>query len=234
MEFMKEREYILNKCKSTPFSNIWMARVLSDKIPEGSVLHLGILNSLRAWNFFETPRTVTCFSNTGGFGIDGCLSSMIGAAIASPRKRFFLVLGDLAFFYDCNVLLNKIPSNVHILVINNGLGIEFKNYNHRAAIFGSETNKFIAASNHNGFKSPYVISSFAKNNGIEYLSANNKEEFLKCHKRWIESEKAIILEAFTNEKDESDALKIMNSTCNDLIASFGLLAKRIAKRILKR
>jgi 2-succinyl-5-enolpyruvyl-6-hydroxy-3-cyclohexene-1-carboxylate synthase len=36
---------------------------------------------LRSWNFFDTKETVTGFSNTGGFGIDGSLSTVIGAAL---------------------------------------------------------------------------------------------------------------------------------------------------------
>ena len=50
------------------------------KLPENSVLHLGILNSLRSWNFFEVPTSVSAYSNVGGFGIDGGVSSLIGAS----------------------------------------------------------------------------------------------------------------------------------------------------------
>jgi 2-succinyl-5-enolpyruvyl-6-hydroxy-3-cyclohexene-1-carboxylate synthase len=49
-----------------PFSNIWVAQQTAHKIPEGSVVHFGILNSLRAWNFFELPHSVTSMSNVGG------------------------------------------------------------------------------------------------------------------------------------------------------------------------
>ena len=41
-----------------PFSNIWIAQHVSKLIPENSVVHLGILNSLRSWNFFDLPSTV--------------------------------------------------------------------------------------------------------------------------------------------------------------------------------
>ncbi len=58
-----------------PFSNAWIASQTASKLPANSVLHLGIQNSLRFWNFYETPECVACFSNTGGFGIDGSMNN---------------------------------------------------------------------------------------------------------------------------------------------------------------
>ena len=112
-----------------PFSNNWIAKVTAPKIPENSILHLGILNTLRSWNFFETPETVNCFCNTGGFGIDGIVSTFIGSSLADPMKLHFCVIGDLAFFYDLNAIANhNVLNNLRILLINNGCGKEFKNY----------------------------------------------------------------------------------------------------------
>ena len=51
-----------------PFSNIWAARELSSGIPENSVMQYAILNSLRAWNFFEVANSINGFACTGGFG----------------------------------------------------------------------------------------------------------------------------------------------------------------------
>lgn len=217
----------LNQCRTAekklrlrigelPFSNIWIASQTSQCLLENSVLHLAILNSLRSWNFFETPKTVECYSNTGGFGIDGCVSSFLGAASTNTEKEFYGIFGDLAFFYDINSLVNPLPKNIHIMVINNGVGTEFKNYNHRAAQFGQEANLFIAASGHNGPKSRFLIKMFAENLGLKYLSASSKEEYNNVKNEWIKiSEKGVVLEIFTNDKDESDALKMMNSLSID-------------------
>ena len=81
-----------------PFSNIWVASRMAAKIPDGAVLHLGILNSLRAWNLFETPVSVLGYSNTGGFGIDGCMSSLLGASFANREKLYFGVSVIWHFF----------------------------------------------------------------------------------------------------------------------------------------
>jgi 2-succinyl-5-enolpyruvyl-6-hydroxy-3-cyclohexene-1-carboxylate synthase len=56
------------------------------------------------------------------------------------------VVGDLAFFYDLNALGNHyIKNNIRILLVNNGEGIEFKNYLHPAFKFGDAANEYFAA-----------------------------------------------------------------------------------------
>lgn len=96
-----------SKIPELPFSNIWIASQVAHRLPENSVLHLGILNSLRSWNFFETPESARVYCNTDGFGIDGCLSTFLGASLAHPKKLYFGVIGDLASFYDMNALGNR-------------------------------------------------------------------------------------------------------------------------------
>lgn len=246
-ECKKKRDIISSKIPELPFSNIYCASVTVPKLPEGAVLHLGILNSLRSWNFFDSNKVISCYSNTGGFGIDGCVSSMIGAAIANPEKQFYGVFGDLAFFYDINSLLNSIPKNLHIMLINNGIGTEFKNYNHRCAYLGENANDYIAAKGHNGFKSRSLVKDFCENLGIDYLSSTNKTEFLSQIDKWINlKDAAIILEVFTTDKNESIALEIMNNLQTSakhrfikLFDGFTKLLKRsiigkIAKRLLRR
>lgn len=217
-----------------PFSNMWIAKETAMNIPENSVLHLGILNTLRVWNYFETPDSVLCYSNSGGYGIDGCLSSFIGSALANKSVGHFMVVGDLSFFYDLNTLFNEIPANIHIMLINNGVGTEFKNYNHRAAFFGEGADKFIAAKGHNGFKDQNVVKSICDNLGVRYLCAFNKEEYISQKREWlIEGKTAVLIEIFTTDKDESDALRLMN--CIERDNSLKTKLKRSAVgRIIKK
>lgn len=229
---IEDRDRLYSKIKDLPFSNIWIAKKASNCLPQNSVLHLGILNSLRAWNFFETPESVTCYSNTGGFGIDGCLSSAIGAAFVNPKKEYYIILGDLAFFYDCNALFNKLPKNIHVMVINNGVGAEFKNYNHRVAMFGENANSYMAAKGHNGNKSNVLLKQFSINNGIYYYTASSKQEFDTVLDKWIKN--SSILEVFTNDTDESDALRIMNNIEADSFLKYKTKLKIMLKKVLGR
>ena len=182
-------------------------------MPQNAVLHLGILNTLRNWNFFTTDVSICGYANTGGFGIDGGISSLLGAALADDSRLFFGVIGDLAFFYDMNACGNHyLGKNIRLLLINNGVGTEFKNYNHKAAKFGKDADAYMAAAGHFGNKSRTLVKHYAEDLGFEYMSAENKEEFLANMQRWLEptvTEQPMLFEVFTDSKDESDALKIL-------------------------
>ena len=198
-----------------PFSNVWIAQQTAHRLPENSVLFLGILNTLRTWNYFDIPDSVYGYANTGGFGIDGYISSFIGASLACPEKLFFCVAGDLAFFYDMNVLGNRhVGKNVRILLVNNGKGTEFRNYMHPGASFGEEADKYIAAAGHYGNKSCQLVRHYAEDLGYEYLSASNKEEYLNNIDRFLTPEmieRPMLFEIFTTDQDESEAIRMMRN-----------------------
>lgn len=237
ISFFKECDKDVNNVKSNqldlPFSNAWVASQTAHKLPKNSVLHLGIQNSLRFWNFFDTTPNVLCYSNTGGFGIDGSISSAVGASLASPNKLIFCVLGDLAFFYDLNSLGNRhIKNNLRILLINNGRGTEFKLSGNPGAMFGSETDRFIAAAGHYGNKSQDLVKHFAEDLGFKYLCAKNKEEYLAYLDYFVNPlyrERSIIYEVFTDSLDEDKALTLISEAeCNNLIA-----VRQNAKELVK-
>lgn len=209
----KELESLMKQMPELPFGNIWIAKQLHDILPVNSELHLGIYNSLRSWNFFTLPQGVQAKCNVGGFGIDGGVSSMIGASFAKPNKLFFGIFGDLAFFYDMNVLGNRhIGKNVRILLITNGRGTEFRLKPHPCYMFGDKADDFLCAAGHFGNKSTQIVKHYAADLEFEYLCASNKEEFLKVATRFTTPnflDKPIILEAFTNTTEETDALEII-------------------------
>lgn len=229
-----------------PFSNPWIAQHVGPMLPKGAVLHLGILNSLRSWSLFPLDPSIRCYSNTGGFGIDGCVSSLIGASLASPGKLFFGVVGDLATFYDLNSLGNRhIGPNVRLMVVNNGVGTEFKNYNHKAAAFGEEADAYMAARGHYGRQSRDLLRHYATDLGFEYLSADNKNDLLIVAERFTAPEPRdcpMFLEVFTDSKDESDALQVLyeleadaKGAAKQVVKSiFGDRGVAVAKKILGR
>lgn len=213
-----------------PFSNAWVACEIENKIPQDAVLFLGILNTLRNWNFFHITPGVECHANTGGFGIDGALSTAIGAALIKKDKPHFVILGDLGFFYDMNALGNRhVPSNLRVVLINNGLGIEFRNYRHPSAAFGADANAFMAASGHFGKQSVDLVKHYAQDLGFEYLAASSKEEFLSIEATIVSTEqrtRPLLLEVFTKAEDESKALELISNI------SHVPTAKSLAKAVL--
>lgn len=220
-----------NKIPDLPFSNIWLASRMAHLIPQGSTIHFGILNSLRSWNFFDLPSDVISSSNVGGFGIDGNVSSLIGASFANRDRLYFGVIGDLAFFYDMNAIGNRhVGNNIRILLVNNGKGTEFRQFNHKAAQFGQEADNFIAAAGHFGNKSTELVKHYAKTLGFEYMSASTKEEFEEVYERFLvpeQTDKPMLFEVFTDSEEESKALEIITS----LEISGNIKAKEFARKI---
>lgn len=202
---------LATKIKDIPFSNLWIAEKISGLMPENSVIHFGILNSLSSWNYFKVDSSIGTNCNVGGFGIDGCVSSMLGASLYNKEKLYFGIVGDLAFFYDMNSLGNRhIGNNVRLMVINNGKGMEFKMKNNPAVQFGEDTNEFIAAAGHFGNKSETLIRNYAENLGFRYMSASSKEEFEVLYEDFISAnviEKPILFEIFTTDENEDNAQK---------------------------
>lgn len=215
-----------------PYSNIWIASKMARRIPDGSTIHFGILNSLRSWNFYDLPRSVSSSSNTGGFGIDGGLSSFIGASFSDRSKLYFCVIGDLAFFYDMNVLGNRhIGNNLRILLVNNGKGTEFRNYGHHGAKFGQDGDEFIAAAGHFGNKSDRLVQGYTESLGFEYSSASNKKGFEEVFEQFLVpevTEKPMVLEVFTDSELESEALEKIQKT----ISTPSVAGKKMVKKIL--
>ena len=138
------------------------------------------------------------------------MSSLIGASLANPEKLYFGVLGDLAFFYDMNVMGNHhVGRNVRIMLVNNGRGTEFRNYNHMANMFGADADAYMAAAGHYGNKSKDLVKHYAEDLGFEYMSASSKDEFNSVYQRFVTADmtdKPMLFEVFTDSRDESDAL----------------------------
>lgn len=207
---MDDCQRLWNKIPELPFSHIWIASQMYDKLPDNSVLHLGILTPLRSWSYFNINPNIEVYCNQGGFGIDGNMSSMVGASLAAPDKLFFAVVGDLSFFYDMNILGNRhIKENVRILFINNALGSEFHLFKQLNSIYVDGISQYLSAGGHFGQKSPNLVRHYAEDLGFEYLSANNKDEFISKYQRFVVPEKTgkpMIFEIFTDVDDENQAL----------------------------
>lgn len=189
-----------------PLSNLYVAQQLSKKIPEGSIMNYAILNSIRCWNYFPLHSSIQCYGNIAAFGIDGCNSMLIGESMETDNLSF-IVTGDLAFFYDMNALgIRHIKPNVRVLLINNGLGVEFK-----LLTTGIEKiapiEQYIAAKGHNA-----SAKGWAESCGFSYLSAATKDELKAVEDQFVSpSDKPILLEVFTKPEDETKAISMLKS-----------------------
>lgn len=212
--YQKEYTEVYNQIPDLPFSNIWIAKNTSCKIPPNSILHLGILSTLRSWNFFKLPSSVKSYCNVGGFGIDGNMSTLLGASFYNKNNLYIGIFGDLSFFYDMNSIGNRhIGSNIRILLINNGQGCEFTHHLNMGSMLGESVNPYVSAAGHFGNKSNVLVKHYAEDLGFVYLSADSKELYLNQLDFFLSqsSDKPILFEVFTETFNENLALKLISS-----------------------
>ncbi|GGA76460.1 2-succinyl-5-enolpyruvyl-6-hydroxy-3-cyclohexene-1-carboxylic-acid synthase [Ornithinibacillus halotolerans] len=121
---------------------------LVDVIPHNSSLYVGNSMAVRDVDTFlmTSSKKLTILANRGANGIDGMVSSGVGAAASGQPVT--LLLGDLSFFHDMNGLLaaKQYKLNITILVVNNNGGGIFSflpqaaNEKHFEALFGTPLN----------------------------------------------------------------------------------------------
>ena len=110
------------------FNEFYCIKYLMDSLPSDCQLHLANSMSVRYANYVgvEPTKNIEIFANRGTSGIDGCVSTAVGQAL-STDKLVFLLVGDVAFFYDRNALWNQyIPNNLRIILLNNHGGSIFR------------------------------------------------------------------------------------------------------------
>lgn len=182
------------------FSNFFAIKRFSEIIPDNSILHLSILNSIRLTNLFDLKPNVKIYANIGAYGIDGSLSTFLGNSY-NKEELAFLIIGDLSFLYDLNSMLNSVISkNVRILLINNYCGGEF-HHAYNSLNFGN-INLHIAA----GHKK--TLKSLCENINIDYHCATNFEELDNEYAELIKPhDKAQILEIITNADVDTEVFR---------------------------
>lgn len=102
-------------------------RVLNH-LPQDSILHLANSMPVRYANLcgVAEQQRISISSNRGVSGIDGCLSTAVGAALAT-NQLVTVLIGDVAFFYDRNALWSApVPPNLRIVLLNNDGGHIFR------------------------------------------------------------------------------------------------------------
>src|SRR6266446_2391526 len=112
------------------FNELFEGRVfteLAGLLPDGTTLYTGNSMPVRDLDtfFWCSEHHIRIMGNRGASGIDGVVSSALGASAgAGPNESTVLVLGDLSFFHDLNGLLaaRLYQLDLVIVLINNDGG----------------------------------------------------------------------------------------------------------------
>lgn len=108
-----------------PLSEPAVARQLSRSLPPGSVLVASSSMPIRDLEWFGVGRRdLRVISNRGANGIDGVVSTAVGASLTGAKTT--LLIGDVAFLHDSNGLLGLAGRDVDLTIVvldNDGGGI---------------------------------------------------------------------------------------------------------------
>ena len=122
----KKVEKVVSSMKDeVDFSEFYVSQKLQENMKYG-VFYLASSMPIRLMDMYFKPSIGQVFlSNRGVSGIDGIMSSAIGASEYLERE-IYLIIGDLAFYHDLNAILTLKNSKARlkiILINNKGGGI---------------------------------------------------------------------------------------------------------------
>ena len=181
------------------YSDFKAMQVVVPSVPEKYNVQLGNSATVRYAQLFKWDQTQKLFCNRGTSGIDGSVSTAVGAALIN-KDPTLLICGDLSLFYDSNGLWNNyIPKNFRIIVLNNEGGGIF-----RILPGNKNTENFDTY-----FETVHHMNArpVCELYDIEYLSANNSEEISEAlHGFYEVSEKPKLLEIFTPRQINDEVL----------------------------
>lgn len=161
--------------ETAPFGEFKAVWQIMHALPAQCHLQLGNSMPVRYANLIgcaagHAPAGV--FGNRGTSGIDGTVSTAVGAALASGVLTTLLV-GDLGFFYDRNGLWHQhVPANLRIVVLNNHGGGIFDIIDGPNRLTDDERTEF--------FLTPQPLSArrTAQDHGLRYFHAESEQELL--------------------------------------------------------
>ena len=90
-------------------SGLAIAATVLAELPSEATLFVGSSNSARDIDLAMSPAVrrapLTVVASRGLGGIDGCVSTAVGLALAQPGRPAYALIGDLTFLHDSNGLL---------------------------------------------------------------------------------------------------------------------------------
>ena len=166
LEIKNEIQQIhLEYINQIPFSDFKVYNEVFNNIPNDHIVQISNSSAIRYAQLMKAHPSWKVFCNRGTSGIDGSMSTAIGAAVGSASPTVFIT-GDLSFFYDSNALWNKyIPQNFRVILLNNQGGGIFR------ILPGDKTDSNFEYF----FETPHKLTAehFCKMYNINYQSATN-------------------------------------------------------------
>ncbi|MBX9850499.1 MAG: 2-succinyl-5-enolpyruvyl-6-hydroxy-3-cyclohexene-1-carboxylic-acid synthase [Cytophagaceae bacterium] len=194
--------------KEKTFTEFHATHQVLESLPQNSALHLANSMPVRYANYISSDKkNLEVFANRGTSGIDGVISTAVGAAL-STEKTVTVLTGDMAFFYDRNALWNNyLPSNLRIVILNNHGGGIFR------IIDGP--NKQPELDEYFETKQKLITENTAKDHNLEYIFCKDSENLKEALKSFFNvSSISKILEVETGSKINAEIFQKFKNTIN--------------------
>jgi len=190
------------------WSDLKVIRQIHDMLPSGSALQMGNSSVVRYFLLNKMRADITYHSNRGVAGIDGCMSTAVGASSVTEAITT-AVIGDISFLYDSNAFWNELDlSRLRVIVLNNSGGGIFR------IIDGSSgLPEEIMSTNFETYHSrsaKHLAAMYDK----PYLSASNEHELIDGVEWLYAQSECSILEVFTDRHLNPQVLKEFFNHCN--------------------
>lgn len=162
-------------------------------ISQSFTLHLANSSTVRAAGKVFESGQCPVYCNRGTNGIEGSLSTAVGYALQMWGLSI-AVIGDLSFFYDANALWNTaLPSNLRILLFNNGHGSIF---DHLTGLELSPARDTYIAAGHQHYNAEGLAHTFH----VGYTAIHAEDEAEGSIAHWLaDHDEAQILEVFVKD-----------------------------------
>jgi len=196
IEMRQKHQAFLGKA---PYSDLKVFEHILKAIPGKSNLQVANSTPIRYVQLFDLDTPLFYNANRGTSGIDGTVSTAVGACLASGKKTT-VITGDLSFFYDSNALWNNyLPDQLKIILINNSGGGIF-----RIIPGPDQTNQL---EKHFEAKHDTKAEFIAKAFDVEYFSCTRMEDLDSKLEEFYKHNNVAILEIHTPNEINAEVLK---------------------------
>lgn len=196
----KVRNFTKKYISDSEFADFKVFNVIKNSFPKNTNIHFGNSTPVRYANLLKLDTSLTINANRGVSGIDGQVSTALGAANVN-NKLTICITGDLAMMYDSNAFWNNyLHPNFKVILINNNGGNIFR------IIPGP--NKLEELETYFETKNTYEAEYLAKLHKLAYFKVDKEEELEKTLSNFYsENNKSALLEIKTNGKLSAEILK---------------------------
>ncbi|MEM7028175.1 MAG: 2-succinyl-5-enolpyruvyl-6-hydroxy-3-cyclohexene-1-carboxylic-acid synthase [Chloroflexota bacterium] len=186
------------------FGEFSAVKQVLDALPEQSYLQLANSMPVRYANYIGLNGCqIEVNANRGTSGIDGVISTAVGAALATSRLTT-VITGDLAFFYDRNALWhNHVPPNLRIVILNNQGGGIFKLIDGPNNLPSNTLLEF--------FETPHTLNAknTASDHGCDYYFCDTADNLAQALTSFFDPKtRPAILEIKTDRERNTDVFSI--------------------------